>query len=308
MTDKKIISLLPSATEIVCALGLTENLVGISHECDYPENIKELPVCSLSKVHSSTPSGEIDKKVKQLLSQALSIYDLDTKLISGLNPDVIITQTQCDVCAVSFTDVERALSMFLDKNAEVISLESSSLKDILIGIRQVAAKLEVADRGEILIENLEERVNIIKHKLKFFDTKPSVACIEWMDPLMIAGNWIPELVDIAGGNSILTQNNEHSIFIEFEKICIANPEIIILMPCGFSIERTLKEMQLLLQLSGWSQLSAVKNNKIFIADGNQYFNRPGPRIVDSIEILSEIIHPKQFKFGYEGSGWIQFNI
>ena len=308
MIDKKIISLLPAATEIVCALGLSDHLVGISHECDFPETIRDLPVCSSSKVHTETASIEIDRAVKQMLSQALSIYDLDQELISSLKPDVIITQTQCDVCAVSFADVELAMKDSLNNNVKIISLESATLDDILSGIRRVGEILEVPERAEALIESLEERVDIIRHKLKFFENKPSVACIEWMDPIMLAGNWVPGLVNIAGGNSILTVDGEHSPFIDFDEIILADPEILILMPCGFSIERTLREMDLMLNLPGWNNLSAVKNNRIYIADGNQFFNRPGPRIVDSIEILAEIINPKQFFFGYEGQGWIRFNV
>lgn len=308
MADIKIISLLPAATEIVCALGLGDNLVGISHECDYPESIKDLPVCSSSKVHSEAASIEIDQTVKQLLHQALSIYDLDTELISGLNPDVIITQTQCDVCAVSFADVKIAFQDTLTKDTKIISLESAKLEDIFSSIRQVAAALDVIGRAEELINGLEERVNIIRHKLKFFENKPAVACIEWIDPLMLAGNWVPGLIDIAGGKSVFTTDGAHSPFIDFDSIISEDPEILILMPCGFSIERTLREMNLMLNLPGWNDLSAVKNNRIYIADGNQYFNRPGPRIVDSIEILAEIIHPKQFIFGYEGYGWIRFNV
>ena len=308
MNDKKIISLLPAATEIVSALGLAENLVGISHECDYPENIKNLPVCTSSNIDSEATSHQIDTAVKAVLSKALSVYNLDTSLIRELDPDVIITQSQCRVCAVSLADVESELADILDKKVKVISLEPQTLDDILNDIRHVAAEFQLAEQAEILIEELEERVNIIKHKLKFIETKPSVACIEWLSPIMLAGNWTPGLVNIAGGEAILVEEGKHSPFIDFEKISSENPDIVIVMPCGFSIERTLREINLLLDLPEWQELNAVKNNRIYIADGNQYFNRPGPRIVDSIEILAEIIHPKQFVFGYEGEGWIRFNV
>ncbi len=307
MPDKKIISLLPAATEIVCALGLESQLVGRSHECDYPETIKDLPICSSAKFLPGSNSAHIDRQVKEILSDALSIYTIDKETIKSLNPDVIITQAQCEVCAVSLKDVEEALDNLLDKKADIISLEPQILGNIFKDIRAVAQQLEADEQAEQLIGELEERINIIRHKLKFSDNKPKIACIEWLSPMMVAGNWTPELVSIAGGLSILAENGKHSPFIDFAAIQKEDPEIIILMPCGFSIQRTLQEINILIELPGWADLNAVKNNQIYIADGNQYFNRSGPRIVDSIEILAEIIHPKQFIFGYEGKGWIRFN-
>ena len=308
MTDKKIISLLPAATEILYALSLSENLVAISHECDYPESLKSLPVCTSSRIDPSAGSLQIDTAVKETLSKAISLYNVDTDLITRLQPDVIITQSQCNVCAVSLTEVESQLADLLNKDVSVISLEPQTLQDIISDIRRIGNELQRTEQAETLIEELEERIDIIRHKLKFIENKPSIACIEWLSPIMLAGNWTPGLVDIAGGRAILVEEGKHSPFIGFDQIKDTNPEIIIIMPCGFSIERSLKEMSLLLDLPGWNELEAVKNNRIYIADGNQYFNRSGPRIVDSIEILAEIIHPKQFIFGNEGSGWIRFNV
>ncbi|HWD87200.1 MAG TPA: cobalamin-binding protein [Mucilaginibacter sp.] len=306
MLPKRIISLLPAATEIVCALGLEDNLVGRSHECDFPASVKQLPVCSEANIPDNLASAAIDQKVKELLYDALSIYTVNRKKIKELEPDVVITQAQCEVCAVSLDDVQEALKGYLDKKAKIISLQPNSLGDIFNDIRNVAEALGVPGNGEKLIEDLDERVNIIRHKLKFIDTKPTVACIEWLEPVMVSGNWVPELVSIAGGTSILAEGGKHSPFVKWEDIRQADPDIIIVMPCGFSIERTLREMNILLLQPGFSELKAIKENRLFIADGNQYFNRPGPRTVDSIEILAEIIHPKQFIFGYEGEGWIKF--
>jgi iron complex transport system substrate-binding protein len=302
----KIVSLLPAATEIICALGLEENLVGRSHECDYPASVKQLPICSAANFPDDLSSAQIDTKVKEILAEALSIYTVNRNLIKQLAPDVVITQAQCEVCAVSLKDVEDALENYLDKKAQIISLQPNSLQDIFSDINLVANALGVADAGQKLLEELEERVDIIRHKLKFIDNKPTVACIEWLQPLMISGNWVPELVTIAGGATVLAQAGKHSPYIEWEEIRLADPDIIVLMPCGFAIERTLKEIDLLIQLPGFTELKAVKNNRLYVADGNQYFNRPGPRVVDSIEILAEIINPKQFIFGYEGNGWIRF--
>jgi len=304
----KIVSLLPAATEIVCALGLEENLVGRSHECNYPASVKRLPVCSEANFPDNLSSAAIDVKVKEILADALSIYTVNREMIKRLAPDLVITQAQCEVCAVSLKDVEEALENYLDKQARIISLQPNNLDDIFNNIKTIASALNVAEAGSTLLETLNERVDIIRHKLKFSASKPTVACIEWLEPLMVSGNWVPGLVRIAGGVSILAEDGKHSPYVEWDDMRLQDPEILILMPCGFPIERTLREVDILLQLPGFSQLQAVKNNRVYIADGNQYFNRPGPRIVDSIEILAEIIHPKQFIFGYEGDGWIRFDL
>jgi iron complex transport system substrate-binding protein len=306
MFSQKIISLLPAATEIVCALGLEESLVGRSHECDFPVSVKRLPVCSEANFPDNLSSAAIDIKVKELLYDALSVYTVKREIIKQLVPDVVITQAQCEVCAVSLKEVEDALEDYLDKQAHIVSLQPNSLEDIFNNIREVATALNVTTKGNRLIEDLQERVDIVRHKLKFIENKPTVACIEWLEPMMVSGNWVPQLASIAGGVSVLAEAGKHSPFIQWVDIQLQDPEVIIVMPCGFSIERTLREMDILLQLPEFTELRAVKNNRLYIADGNQYFNRPGPRIVDSIEILAEIIHPKQFIFGYEGNGWIRF--
>ena len=308
MPSQKIVSLLPAATEIVCALGLEENLVGRSHECDFPPSVKQLPICSEANIPDNLSSAAIDVKVKELLTDALSVYTVKRDVIKQLSPDVVITQAQCEVCAVSLREVEEALEDYLDKQSTIISLQPDSLDSIFNNIREVAAVLNVSENGEQLIEDLQQRVDIIRHKLKFMENKPTVACIEWLEPMMVSGNWVPELVSIAGGVPILAENGKHSPYVKWEDIQQQDPDVIIVMPCGFSVERTMKEVNLLLQLPGFTEMKAVKNDRFYIVDGNQYFNRPGPRIVDSIEILAEIIHPKQFIFGYEGDGWIKFSL
>ena len=187
-------------------------------------------------------------------------------------------------------------------------MQPDSLEDIFTEISQIATRLGVQARGEVLVEDLQERIELIRHKLKFLDQKPRVACIEWLSPLMVAGNWTPEMVAIAGGVSVLATSGKHSPSIDLEQLISADPEVIIIMPCGFAIERTLQEISLLLSAPGWNEITAVKNNRVYIADGNHYFNRSGPRIVDSIEILAEIINPKQFIFGFEGEGWVKFEM
>lgn len=304
----RIISLLPSATEIICALGLEQNLAGRSHECDYPESVKALPVCTEANIPDGLSSAEIDNKVKEILNDALSLYTVKKDVIKELQPDVVITQAQCDVCAVSLPEVEQALGDYLDKPAQIISLQPNSIDDMLADIKSVASNLNVAEAGNTLIEDLEDRINIIRHKLKFIDAKPTVACIEWLDPLMTSGNWIPELVSTAGGTPVLAEAGKHSPYVDWDAIRLADPDVIVLMPCGFAIDRTMREINLILDKPGFAELKAIKNNRLYIADGNQYFNRPGPRLVDSLEIMAEIINPKQFIFGFEGNGWIKFSV
>lgn len=308
MSELRIISLLPAATEIICSLGLESQLIGRSHECNFPESVKDLPVCSSSKFISGSDSAEIDRQVREILSDALSIYTIDKDQIRKLNPDVIITQSQCEVCAVSVKDVEEALEGLLNKECKVISLEPHVLSDVYQDIKNIANYFGVNSRADTLIELAEDRIGIIRHKLKFITEKPKVACIEWLSPLMVAGNWTPELVEIAGADPILAVNGKHSPFVDFDDILREDPDIMIVMPCGFPIQRTLQEINLLLELPGWADLKAVQDNRVYVADGNQYFNRSGPRLTDSIEILGEIIYPKQFVFGYEGMGWVKFNV
>mgnify|MGYP003577649866 CR=1 FL=1 len=303
-----LISLLPASTEIICALGLESRLIGRSHQCDYPESIIHLPVCSATKINPDDSSAAIDKQVKEVLANALSVYEVNEDVIKDLGPDVIITQTQCEVCAVSLKDVETALNELVQKKTEVISFSPNTLEEIFRDIQFLADRLGVAEQGHILLDELTERQDLIKHKLKFIEKRPHVACVEWLSPLMVAGNWTPELIEIAGGEPVLAKSGEHSPYIAPQTLIEQNPDILIVAACGFSISRTLKEIDTLLQIPGWAELAAVKNNQVYIADGNHYFNRPGPRIVDTIEILAEIINPKQFVFGYEGRGWLKFSV
>ena len=307
MSEKKIISLLPAATEIVCALGLKDSLVGRSHECDSPESILSLPVCSSAKFIPGSSSAEIDKQVRDILSEALSIYTVDKAKIGELEPAVIITQSQCEVCAVSLKDVEESLQNVVDSKVEVISLNPRNLGDIFNEILLLAQRLEVQEAGVAFVEDLKERCELVHHKLKFVEQRPSVLCIEWLAPMMTAGNWTPELIEIAGGEPVLAEAGKHSAYVDFEDVCRADPDIIVIAPCGFSMDRTLQEITSLLELPGWSTLSAVKNNNVYIADGNQYFNRSSQKVVDTVELLAEIIHPKQFVFGFEGKGWLKFS-
>lgn len=304
--DLRIISLIPSATEMVAWLGLTDCLIGRSHECDYPPEVQSLPVCTAPKFNPEGTSLEIHDRVTHLLQSALSVYQVKTEMLEQLQPTHILTQAQCEVCAVSLTDVEQAVAALTHSQPKIISLQPQTLTDVWTDIERVATTLGVS--AEEPLANLKQRVNActqVTQNLSPAD-RPTVACIEWIDPLMAAGNWIPELVQLAGGVSVFGAIGEHSPWLKWEELIAADPQVIIIMPCGFDLQRTQQESQQLAQHPRWSTLQAVKTGRVYLTDGNQYFNRPSHRLVDSLEILAEILHPEQFHFGFVGKGWQPF--
>jgi len=307
-SDLRIVSLLPSATEIVAALGLTDAIVGRSHECDYPPEIKDRPVCTEAQLNSEKPSAQIDADVLDLVQKALSIYKIKTDVLEQLQPSHIVTQDQCDVCAVNFADVEKAVAELTQSQPKVISLQPNVLNDVWADIERVAATLGVESQS--VLTQLQSRVEVCKQKTQGLSEsdRPTVAAIEWTEPLMATGNWIPELVELAGGQCLFGVVGKHSPYLDWDALVKADPEVIIIMPCGFDLERTRQETMPLTHRPEWSSLHAVRSGKVFITDGNAYFNRPGPRLVDSLEILAEILHPDIFDFGYRGTGWEQFGI
>ena len=298
----RIVSLIASATEIVCALGFERELVGRSHECDYPAFVSRLPTCSISKVEVGAVSRAIDDQVRTIVSEGLSVYRVDPDLLNRLAPTVIVTQTQCEVCAVSLRDVEEAVCELVTSQPAIVSLEPMSLGDVWEDIRKVASALGDPGRGDDLVTCLQDRLQGIRTEP--VRSRPSIACIEWIDPLMSAANWMPELVECAGGRNLLGEPGKHSGYFDFDRLAAADPDVIAILPCGFDIERTCREMPPLATHPGWPELTAVRNGRVFVTDGNQYFNRPGPRVVESAEILAEILHPERFDFGHRGTGWI----
>jgi len=305
MAKPRIISLIASATEIVCALGFESQMVGRSHECDFPASVKGLPVCTSAKFEVEGLSYEIDERVKAILQEALSVYRVDADLLESLQPTHIITQSQCEVCAVSLKDVEQAVCQFTGSQPVIVSLEPNALADVWSDIRRVAAALNEPARGDALVARLRRRMEEIAAKAQTSPARPTVACVEWIDPLMAAGNWMPELVEMAGGLNLFGEAGKHSPWMSWEEIVAANPDVIFISPCGFDIARTMHETHLLAGKPEWGELKAVKDSRVFVADGNQYFNRPGPRMVESLEILAESLHPELFHFGHEEKGWIR---
>jgi iron complex transport system substrate-binding protein len=294
------VSLIPSATEIVAALGFESSLVGRSHECDYPATVRSLPICTQPKFNPDGSSQVIHDRVTELLQTALSVYHVKTEVLEQIQPTLILTQAQCDVCAVNLADVESAVATLTQSHPRILSLQPNVLDDVWQDIRQVAAALDTSP--DPLLEALQGRVEACRRTIPDRD-RPSVACIEWIEPLMAAGNWVPELVAIAGGRSCFGTVGQHSPWMEWDALVDADPDIIIMMPCGFDMERTRQELHLLTERSQWSQLRAVQNQQVYVVDGNQYFNRPGPRLVDSLEILVELLQGDRGTFGYEGIGW-----
>lgn len=300
----RIVSLLASCTEIVCALGQEHNLVGRSHECDYPVTVERLPTCSEPKIDVSARGGEIDRQVKAVVAESLSVYRVDADKLKALKPDVICTQDQCEVCAVSLKDVQQAVCDWTEMAPKIVSLRPEWLKDVWDNIREVAAALEVPERGEELVAEYLNRIDQIVTKIPHSASQRKVACIEWFDPVMVAGNWVPELVELLGAQNIGAQAGRHSPWIKLEEIAAQDPDIIVTMPCGWGIERSLKEMSDLTAHPLWPQLRAVQSNQVYITDGNQYFNRPGPRLVESLEILAEILYPDVYDFQQKGTAWL----
>ena len=299
-----MVSLIASSTEIICALGCKSYLVGRSHECDYPPEVKQLPLCTEVKFGTHGTSYEIDERVKAIVQEGLSVYRVKGDVLQKLNPDVIVTQTQCEVCAVSLKDVERATCDFMESKAKVVSLETNCLADLWTDIMKVADALDVHVRGQQLVAELQDRMQAIAKRTATLANKPSVACIEWVDPLMSAGNWMPELVEMAGGKNLFGEAGKHSPWMTFEDLVKKNPDIILIMPCGYDIKRSLEDVPLLQAKAEWKNLKSVKAGRVYVCDGNQYFNRPGPRLVESLEILAEIFDPDFFDFKHKGEGYV----
>lgn len=303
--EHRIVSLIASATEIVAALGYEDSLVGRSHECDFPTSVEQLTVCSEPRIDVTGSSLQIDREVKATVREALSVYSVFRHELERLKPTVVITQSQCDVCAVNLKDVQAAVCEMIDSKPEIVSLEPMALADIWSDIQTVAQALNDPEAGQRLVKSLQERLQRVVTTVPESKARPSVVCIEWLEPLMPAGNWIPELVELAGGKSLLSEAGKHSPWMTWDDLINADPDFIIIMPCGFGIERTQQELHLLTGHPSWKSLKAVRSGNVYLTDGHQYFNRPGPRIVDSAEILAEIIHGPAINFGHEGTGWVR---
>ncbi len=303
----KIVTLIPSATEIVAFFGKKKEIIGKSHECDYPKDLSNIVKLTEPKIRVDGTSKEIHQQIEAILEKSLSVYKVNVEKLKNLDPDFIVTQAHCEVCAVSFSHVENITKKHLGLKTKIISLQPNTLKEVFDDLERVAKNLKIeSSKSNELINGLKKRIHNVKIKSSKLN-KPKILCIEWSEPLMAAGNWIPEMIEIAGGKDILGKKGSDSHWIKFENIIESDPDFIIFIPCGFNLKQTKNDVDTLVKCNNkWKNLRAFKNKNFYIADGNQYFNRPGPRLVESIEILCEIIHPNNFDFGHKNLSWTNF--
>jgi iron complex transport system substrate-binding protein len=290
----RIVSLLPAATEIAAALGLTNQVVGISHECDFPTEANERPRVTRCAVHGAElASRDVDEWVRRALHDNGSIYTIDEPLLRKLQPDVILTQKLCDVCAVGYGTVAK-LAQTLPDSPRVVNLEPTSLTDIFDDIRRVAETCDVPERAEKLIENLSERVENVRERSTRILDRARCFLMEWVDPPFSSGHWGPELIEIAGGYDSLGRKHQPSAQIDWQQVLDARPAIIVLALCGYDIDRACRDYELLRRFPGFGSIPAADGGQVYVVNASAYFARPGPRIVDSLEILAAIFHPTEF--------------
>jgi len=300
--SKRVVSLIASATEIVCALGRRDWLVGRSHECDFPADVAALPALTAPKFKVEGSSAEIDRRVQAIVREGLSVYRVDGEALKALSPDVIVTQDHCEVCAVSLSDVEAATCTWTGKPVDIVSLKPDSTADVYADIRRVARSLDTVAAGETLVADMQGRIDAVRTRVAG-RPRPRVAFIEWVEPLMAGGNWMPELIEAAGGDNLFGAAGKHSDWMQWEELVAADPQMIIVGPCGYDLKRSLEELPILQARPGWGNIAAVRSGRVYFVDGNAYCNRPGPRLAETTEILAEMIHPDAIAGAHQGLAW-----
>ncbi|MCP4194129.1 MAG: cobalamin-binding protein [Planctomycetaceae bacterium] len=293
----RIVSLISSATEILFGLGLDEQTVAISHECDYPSQWDRKPRLTLSHIDSTRPSAEIDEQVQRFTKIGSALYSIDLPTLLALKPDLIITQDQCDVCAVPLDDVLQIVQNHQElQHTHVLTMNPSSINDVLDDIGRIGKATHTSAQAASWIDQLQSRIRTVRDTTENISRtdRPRTICIEWVDPVMLAANWTPEIIEWAGGINGLTEGGQHSQWCDWNQVIKFNPDLIIVSPCGFDLSRTLIEAQTLPTQPSWKNLNAVKTNRVFAIDGNAYLNRSGPRLVDTLEILASIFHASVF--------------
>jgi iron complex transport system substrate-binding protein len=297
MAAKRIASLLASGTEMLYALGLGDRVVAVSHECDFPADAINKPRVTATRIAAEADSLDIDRQVRAAVDAGAALYDIDRRRLVDLLPDLIVTQAQCDVCAVRYQDV---LDLVRDETSlretRVVALDPRDLQGVFDDILRVGSAAGADDQATKYVAELRGRVEAIRRRAAEISRaeRPRVACLEWLDPLMVAGNWMPELIEIAGGVGGLSRGGQHSPAVSWEALAAFDPQAVVLMPCGFDLSRTRREAACLLRLPGWSELAAVRAGRVFAVDGNAYFNRSGPRMVESLEVMAHLLHPAVF--------------
>lgn len=300
----RVVSLLPAATEIVAALGYRHCLVGRSHECDFPADVQSLPVCTRPLFDVSGTSRAIDEQVRSALKESAALYGVRSEVLEQLRPTLIVGQQQCDVCAIPQEVVEQAVCSLPSPRPALVSLQAQNISEVFRDIAIIADVLGDPAAGQQLIARLSERMEVLAQALNGVTESPSVVGIEWMEPLMSAGNLVPDLISLARGTPVLAESGRHSPWMTWDQLAAADPDVIVVMPCGFNLDRTIQELALLTDHPAWPGLKAVRTRRVFIADGNQYFNCLGPRFVEGAEILAEILHPERVPSRHQGGGWI----
>ena len=288
----RIVSLLPSATELVCGLGLRQQLVGVSHECDYPNSVIGLPILTSSRIPEGLDSGSIDHLVTEQLKSDQALYDLNIDVLTSLRPDLIVTQALCDVCAVSGNDVARAVGS-LPNNPKVINLEPNCLTDVLDTVELLAEAADCVKQGQIYLRELRCRISRVNDKSSVVNLsdKPRVALLDWLDPIFDGGHWSPEIIELAGGIACFGNKREPSQRRSWNDLIQAKPDIIFIALCGFNVERSMQDVEDFFSSQEFSVLRDQVGSKVFLVDGNAYFSRPGPRLVDALEIMANAVHP-----------------
>ncbi|MBB73317.1 MAG: cobalamin-binding protein [Planctomycetaceae bacterium] len=287
-----IVSLLPGATEMLFGLGLGSRVAAVSHQCDFPPAVEKLPRVTTSRVDSQQTSRDIDRQVHSWAAQTTALYRLDEKQIRDLQPDLIITQAHCDVCAVRYQDVERMVNTAPElQHTRLLSLQATRLADILGDIQRVGEATATETEAQGWQDRLQQRLQSIHNQVSRASRRPRTVCVEWLDPLMLAANWTPDLIQAAGGENGLTQAGHHSIYNNWEDVRTFDPDVLLLAPCGLDLPHTLSELSLFTAQSGWASLKAVRQRQVFALDGNTYLHRSGPRVVETIELLAHLLHP-----------------
>ena len=299
----RIISFLPGATEMVCALGLEKQLVGITHECDYPPGVRDRPVVVRTRIRMEDLSPEaVDATVRQTLHSGEGLYRVDETLLKSLAPDLVLTQDLCPVCAPSGQSVAQFLEG-LDPRPRVVSLVPRSLSGVFENLRQVGEATGCLEEAEQLIRGFQERIRVVTDRTRALPERPRVACLEWLSPLYSAGHWMPELVELAGGLDVLADQGRDSERLDWTRLLTADPEVLILGPCGWRRDRVLGEAHRLTRFPGWQEIEAVRKGRVYAVDAHSYFARPGPRIIEGLELLAALIHPGHFRWQGPADAW-----
>ena len=288
----RICSLLPSATEIACLLGLQDDLVAVTHECDYPAAVLDKPRITSSAIdHTGSTSAEIHRHISAAVHRGSSIYHLDRELLERLSPDLVLTQELCDVCAVSYEQVERAVRIARSE-AAIVSLEPTTLEEILETVQSVGELTGRQAQAECVVAGLRERIERVAGAIAAVEARPRVLCVEWLDPVFVGGHWVPGMVATAGGFDGLGRPGKPSFVVTWQQVGEYAPEVVVLMPCGYHLEEVVTEFRRTPLPPEWRRLPAVQSGRVYAVDASSYFNRPGPRIVDGLEVLAQVLHPE----------------